>query len=596
MNVPEAGGKIRILDPATVNKIAAGEVVERPASVVKELLDNAVDADAHAIRIDIASSAGAVTAIRVVDDGWGMSPADAALAFTAHATSKIAGPDDLENIGTLGFRGEALSSIAAVSRITLLTRERGLGMPAATRVVISGGKVLESGEWGAPEGTNILVEDLFATVPARKKFLKSLPTELSHIVRVVEGIALAWPDVAVRLMHNGRELLATDRSAPLIHTISRVFGAETVPSMVPVQYDHPLVSVSGYISLPSLARKNPDRILVAINRRPVSSLAVSNAVLEGYGTLLPKDRYPLAYLSVTIDTRLVDVNVHPAKKLVRFSRETEVREIVRDAVRTALRSADLIPPAVAHSPVRDRAESAQDLPRYDHLPSHRGGVAEPTHDSTLMTERQLRQTELPTGFGSAAGSIPEMELIGQFAGIYLLAATTAGDLFIIDQHAAHERILYEQVSVKGTAIPLSQELIVPIILERPARDAAAIRGFLPDLLHEGFTIAEFGRNSFMVSAIPVMLGKIDETRQLLSDIVDDLAREDLKNPVTRREQITRIIACRGAIKAGTVCTGEQCRRLLAQLMRTKDPYTCPHGRPTIIRFGRKELDAMFKRT
>lgn len=595
MNTQEFRGKIRILDPALVNKIAAGEVVERPASVVKELLENAIDADAHTIRIDIASAGGAVTGIRVVDNGCGMSPDDAVLAFTAHATSKIADSADLERIGTLGFRGEALSSIAAVSRVTLLTRERGSGTLAATRVVIAGGQVLESGEAGAPEGTNILVEDLFSSIPARKKFLKSLNTELAHIAGVVEGIGLARPEIALRLTHNGKDLMATERSVPLIHTIGQVFGIETVPSMIPVQYEHPLLTIQGYISLPALVRKSPDRILVAVNARSVSSLAVTNAILEGYGTLLPKDRYPLAFLSLTLDTRLVDVNVHPAKKLIRFSREGPVREIVRDAVRTALRSADLIPSA-GITPFAREEPIGSAVKRYDHAPGYCSGVSETTHANTLTTERQLRQTELSTGSGAEPGNIPDLELIGQFGGIYLLAATTAGDLFIIDQHAAHERILYEQVSAKSTIIPLSQELIVPIILERPARDAAIIRLFLPDLLREGFTITEFGRNSFMVSAIPVILGKIDEAPGLLTDIVDDLAREDLKNPVTRREQITRIIACRGAIKAGTVCTGDQCRRLLAQLSRTKDPFTCPHGRPTIVRFSRGDLDARFKRT
>jgi DNA mismatch repair protein MutL len=344
-------------------------------------------------------------------------------------------------------------------------------------------------------------------------------------------------------------------------------------------------------------RRSPDRVLVAINRRSVSSLPVSTAILEGYGTLLPKDRYPLAFLALSIDTRYVDVNVHPAKKLVRLSREGQVREIVRDAVRTALRSADLVAPAPAAAPAKapERFTPAP-VPLYDHAPSPRAFVGEPTHAGSTMTDRQLRQTELPTGAVPGRSSIPAMELIGQFGGIYLLAATPGGDLFIIDQHAAHERILYEQVAAKGEAVPLSQELIVPFTLERPARDAAVIRRFLPDLAAEGFTIAEFGRNSFIVSAVPVILGKTEEAAGLIADIVDDLARGDLKNPVTRREEITRIIACRGAIKAGTVCTGDQCRRLLQQLSRTQDPFTCPHGRPTIIRFTRGELDAMFKRT
>ena len=587
--------RIRILDPLTVNRIAAGEVVERPASVVKELLENAIDADALRIRIEITSSAGAVASVRVTDDGCGMSPEDASLAFTAHATSKITDASDLERVGTLGFRGEALSSIAAVSTVTLLTRPRGKDKVSGTRIVISGGQVLECGEAGAPEGTNILVTDLFSQVPARKKFLKTLPTEIAHITGVVEGAALAHPELALTLTHNGRSLLATEQSARLIDTVRRVFGHEVASSMIPVNHRHPLVTTQGYITLPAVARKGPDRIIVAINRRPVSSLPVTNAILEGYGTLLPKDRYPCAFLSLTVDTRSVDVNVHPAKKIVRLSREGQIREIVRDAVRSALRGADLIPaPAISTGGIGHG--TAVPAREYSHAPGPGAGVSEPTHEGSLATEQRLRQTELSVEPGPLRENFPGMELIGQFGGIYLLAATAGGDLYIIDQHAAHERILYEQVTGQSRGLPLTQELIVPAILERSARDAAVVRRFLPDLLREGFTITEFGRNSFMVSAIPVILGKTDEASGLLSDIVDDLAREDLRNPVTRREQITRIIACRGAIKAGTVCTGDQCRRLLQQLSRTKDPFTCPHGRPTIIRFSRGELDALFHRT
>ncbi len=595
MNEERPRNKIRVLDPATVNRIAAGEVVERPSSVVKELVENAIDADARMIRIEITSRSGVISSIRVVDNGCGMSPEDARLAFTAHATSKISDADDIDRIGTFGFRGEALSSIAAVSRVTLLTRERGSGAGSGTKVVIVGGQVGECGDTGVPEGTNILVEDLYSMIPARKKFLKSLPTEIAHIAGVVEGIALARPDIAFRLLHNGRELIATEPTGQQIDAIDRIFGPDVITSMVPVHCEHPLVTIAGYISVPALVRKNPDRILVAINRRPVSSLAVTNAILEGYGTLLFKGRYPLASISLTIDTHSVDVNVHPAKKIVKLSREGQVREIVRDAVRTALRSANLIPSAAVTPKDMERVKVPAGS-RYDHIPASPAGVSEPTHEGTMTTERQLRQTELAVGSDAERENIPAMELIGQFGGIYLLAATAGGDLFIIDQHAAHERILYEQVSAKTTEAPLSQELIVPVVLERSARDAATIRRFLPDLAQEGFAITEFGRNSFIVSAIPVILGKTEEAAGLLADIVDDLSHEDLKNPVTRREQITRIIACRGAIKAGTVCTGDQCRRLLQQLARARDPFTCPHGRPTIIRFSRGELDAMFRRT
>lgn len=599
MSGDKEAGKIRILDTETVNKIAAGEVVERPASVVKELVENAIDADARRIRIEISSDRRTVTAIRVIDDGTGMAPSDARLAFTPHATSKIARADDLETVTTLGFRGEALASIAAVAKVTLLTRERGTGAVAGTKVVIEGGHVVGCSEAGSPEGTNIVVEDLFYNTPARKKFLKTLPTELAHITGAIEGIALAYPEIVLNLVHNGKELIATEPSTRLIDTVARIFGADTASSMIPVHSQDPILTVTGFISLPSVLRKNQSRILVAINRRYVASVPIMSAILEGYGTLIPKDRFPVAFLSLTIDTRFIDVNVHPAKKLVRLSREGQVRAIVRDAVRSALRGADLIPSAgIAGTRMGNgfsetpRTATA----RYDPITVCSTGVSELTHAGTITTERQLRQTELVTGAEADAGLIPEMDLIGQFGGIYLLAATAAGDLVMIDQHAAHERILYEMVSARdGAAPPLSQELIVPVVVERSALDAAVIRGLLPSLGEEGFVIGEFGRNSFIVSAVPVILGKTDDAASLISDIVDDLTREDLKNPITRRERVTRIIACRGAIKAGTVCTGEQCRRLIQQLARTRDPHTCPHGRPTMVRFSRSQLDSLFRR-
>ncbi len=593
-----ASATIRILDPATVIKIAAGEVVERPASVVKELVENAVDAGATAIRIEVVSALGSVRSIRVTDNGCGMSGEDALLAFAPHATSKIRDASDLEAIGTLGFRGEALASIAAIARVTLTTRIRGGGSLAGTRVVIEGGEVRENHEAGAPEGTSVLVENLFFNTPARRKFLKTLHTEIAHITEVIEGVALARPAIRISLSHNGKDLVTTGPAQRLMDTVARIFGPDVAGSLIPVHYTSPLVTIIGFVSLPQVLRKNPRRIIVAINGRYVSSLTVSNAIIEGYGTLLPKDRYPVAYLSLAIDSRLVDVNVHPSKKLVRLSREGQVRDIVRDAVRTALRGADLVPAATVQARPDTGIPATPPFPpgRYRHDAAFGSFVSEPTHAGTLATDRQLRQTELSTGAGPEQDRLPQMELVGQFGSIYLLAATSGGDLVIIDQHAAHERIMYDLICAKNASAPLSQELIVPVIIERSARDAAVIKSLLPLLEEEGFSISEFGRNSFMVSAIPVILGKIEDAVSLITDIADDLTREDLKNTVTRREQVTRIIACRGAIKAGTVCTGEQCKRLIQQLSRTKDPFTCPHGRPTLIRFSRGQLDTLFRRT
>jgi DNA mismatch repair protein MutL len=309
---------IHILDQATVNQIAAGEVVERPASVVKELVENAIDAGARSIRIDITSSPKEILSIRIIDDGSGMSPADAVLAFTPHATSKISRIDDLHKIHTLGFRGEALASIAAVSRVTLTTRLRNAGEVIGTRVLVEGGQIQETGETGAPEGTSVLVEDLFYNTPARKKFQKSKNTETAHIHAILEGICLAHPGISFRLYSNQHEQLVTDRSSRILDTIARIYGSDVVKDLIPVNLSLPFMKISGYTSRPSLSRKDTSRIMIAINQRYVSSTVVTGAVKAGYGTLLAKERFPLAFLTLEIDTELVDVNVHPAKKLQPF--------------------------------------------------------------------------------------------------------------------------------------------------------------------------------------------------------------------------------------------------------------------------------------
>jgi DNA mismatch repair protein MutL len=592
---------IRILDTATVNKIAAGEVVDRPASVVKELVENAIDAGARTIRIEIASSDGSITGIRVNDDGCGMSSSDALLAFTEHATSKIASADDLDHIGTLGFRGEALASIAAVSRVTLVTKPMGSGARPGTRIGIHGGKLLERVETGAPEGTSVLVEELFFNTPARKKFLKSLNTELAHIHGILEGICLAWPQIAFRFFYNGNEQLVTDRSLRALDTITRIYGSELARELIPVDLPLPFMSISGYIAPPSVSRKDSSRLLIAINRRYVSSPLISNAVKEGYGTLLAKDRVPVAFITLEIDTGLVDVNVHPTKKEVRLSREREIRDAVREAVGTALFSHDLIPAAGSPEPVfgqLDTEPDAQesDIPaKYladDALPA---AVFESSHAGTLSSDQRLRQTELPTGsVRETAPKVPFMEVIGEFGGIYILARNEAGELLIVDQHAAHERILYEQVTRRSSRDRQSQELISPVTLHRSPREASVIRELLPSLAQEGFILEDFGGDTFLVRAIPIVLGRAEETR-VIDEIISDLVRPDSARSVSNKERLTRIIACRGAIKAGTVLTPEQSQRLLDQLRLAESPFTCPHGRPTILRFTREDLDAMFKR-
>jgi DNA mismatch repair protein MutL len=601
-SIPEENDlpRIHILDSATINQIAAGEVIERPASVVKELVENAIDAGAGSISIDLTASKDTITVIRVTDNGCGMSPADAGLAFVPHATSKIASPDDLHRIRTLGFRGEALATIAAVSRVTLVTKLRDRGTVPGTRVVVEGGTILETAGIGAPGGTSVLVENLFFNTPARKKFQKSRNTELAHIHDICEGICLSHPDIAFHLSMNGTEVLVTDRTTRPLDTIARLFGSKVIRDLVPVNTSNAFLTINGFISRPSLARKDRARMIVSVNQRFITSPLINDAIKAGYGTLLPKDRFPVAFLNLTLDTMLVDVNVHPTKKQIRLSREKEITEMIRISVRDALLTHDLIPagerpaamipriPGPPAAPVQSYETSAPPAP---------AGVFEFTHVGSAATDQRLRQTELPLYSAQTypvSPVLPEIEVIGEFCGIYILARTTDNELLLIDQHAAHERILYEQVSGQLMEGRSSQELISPVVLHRTPKEAAILKDLLSALTLEGFILEEFGGDAFLVRAVPVVLGRVEDTT-IIDEIISDLVSEDAARAVSNRERITRIVACRGAVKAGTVCTQEQCQRIVNQLRRMKNPFTCPHGRPTMIRFTRKELDTMFKR-
>lgn len=587
---------IHILDQSTVDKIAAGEVVERPASVVKELVENAIDAGARSIRIELSASAGGISHIRIIDDGCGMSPQDAALAFVPHATSKITGINDLDTIRTLGFRGEALASIAAVSRVTLITKPLGSGAVAGTKIVIEGGTVKEHVGIGAPEGTSILVEDLFFNIPVRKKFLKTINTELAHIHTIMEGVCFSHPECSFRLFYNNHEQMVTDRTTRPLDTIARLFGADTVKHLIPVDAVYPFMTITGYISQPSLTRKDTARMLIIINGRFISSPLINGAVKSGYSTLLPKDRSPVAFLSLQIDCSLVDVNVHPTKKLLRLSKEKEIAEAVRKAVSDALLSHDLIPAAEVPDQAIVSLPAATDNEPYTYPLTEMAssGVSESTHAGTIDSDQRLRQTDLMTGIPAFPSRLPAIEVIGEFGGIYILGRTDTDELVIIDQHAAHERILYEQVLLRLKGEHHSQELIWPVILHRTPKDTSVLQELLPALTQEGFIVEDFGRDSFIVRAIPVVLGRM-ENAGIIDEIISDLVNDASTGSVNNRERITRIIACRGAIKAGTVCTKEQCQRIVNQLRLTQNPYTCPHGRPTIIRFSRADLDTMFKR-
>ncbi|HUK38063.1 MAG TPA: DNA mismatch repair endonuclease MutL [Methanomicrobiales archaeon] len=598
MAADEGTPTIHLLDASEAMKIAAGEVVERPASVVKELVENSLDAGATRVRVEVTSDPQRITRITVTDDGIGMNRADARLAFLPHATSKIRSLADLAGTFSLGFRGEALASIAAVSQVTLVTRCRGGGCETATRVLARGGEILEVGDAGGPQGTTVVVEDLFYNTPARQKFLKSLPTELAQLTGALEALAISHPSVVLQFLQNGRQRLATRRGPDLLETVRAIFGNEVAGDLIPVAADQPLVRVAGYVSTPFSPRKTPSRILVSINGRPVFSRQILRAIRQGYGTLLPSHTYPTAFLDLRIDPSRVDVNVHPTKRHVRIGKEQEILAVIQDAVREGLSGKDLTPP------VRGGESAAritpEPLPSHSPLRAHVGipeagtAVQESTPVTARLTDRRLRQTELPTGMATEESRIPDLEVIGQVGGTYILARTRGDDLVLIDQHAAHERILYDQVAGQRDARRISQELLVPVVLRESPREAELLRDMAGLLEERGFLVEEFGKDTFLVRGIPSVLGRLEDASSI-QDLLGDIFSGEVDTPEETAEQITRSIACKGAIKAGTACTPEQCRRLVAQLRLTGNPYTCPHGRPTMVSFSRSALDALFKR-
>jgi DNA mismatch repair protein MutL len=466
-----AVNEIHVLDEATINKIAAGEVIERPASVVKELIENSIDAGATDIRIEVMG--GGIQSIKVTDNGSGMSREDVSIAFLKHATSKIRDVHDIEKVLTLGFRGEALSSITAVSKVEITTKRP--GEVAGTRVVVHGGKVVSMGDAGAADGTSIVVEDLFFNTPARRKFLKKGRSELAHIVDVVTRNALGHNDVSFYLSHNGRELFRSPASGDLFDTIVHIYGPEIARELVPVNFTNDLVKISGYISKPGFTRSDKDHQAFFINGRPVRSKTISDAISLGYYTMLPRGRYPVAVLNIALDTSEVDVNVHPTKQHVRFGHELALMNAVSEAVGSILSEIELVP------------EAKEAVKRTELYPAPSTEVQNISEGQTEFkvpvadrqrrlnrTDRYLAQTHEVTKTGPHL----ELQILGQVDNVYIVAQSGDG-LLLIDQHAAHERILYEQVLESGHRGV--QKFITPVNLELNSKEKVLIMDDIPHL-------------------------------------------------------------------------------------------------------------------
>lgn len=541
---------IKVLPPEVTIKIAAGEVIERPSSVVKELIENSLDAGAREISVEAHN--GGVSYLRVTDNGCGLSAIEAEVAIRRHATSKITGLDDLEHIHTLGFRGEALPSIATVAEMEILTRDSGSN--AATYIQLLNGKITAREKKSRPVGTTITVRNLFRNFPARLKFLKSPATESGHIANLVSQYALAFPEVKFELIAEGRSSLRTPGDGDIRSVISVVYGIETAKKMLDIEGVDDLLYVAGLASPPSVQRSSRSYLSFFVNRRYVRNGSLSKAVEIAYESLLMTGRHPLVVLNISIPPEEVDVNVHPTKLEVKFRNNQAVFQAVVKALRLALEQSPL--PSI--NPVSDEAQAASFWEK--HTP---------------------------------AAGIPPLRTVGQLSASYILAEGEEG-LYLIDQHAAHERILFERIlSKRKEKKPEVQGMLEPLSLElTPAQDQTLQNN--GTLLNElGFTIDPFGQHSCLIRAVPAVLdgaGVSDVIREILDEIGAEQDEEK------RQVRAVQSMACHGAIKAGQNLDPEEMRNLVKQLERTALPRTCPHGRPTMIHLSSTQLKKEFGRT
>lgn len=579
---------IKILDKSTINQIAAGEVVERPASVIKELVENALDAGASQIGVELRG--GGIDLIRVTDNGSGIPADEAAAAFERHATSKIKNSADLQKISSLGFRGEALPSIAAVADIEMVTSTG--GEKSGTYLALEGGNIIMQKGQARTKGTTFTVRNLFRRVPARLKFLKSTATETSHAANAVSQYALAYPEVSFSLITDGRVSLQTTGKGKLLDAILDVYGVATASKMLRVEsaqegWQSPgadgaanQIKVSGMVGAPELGRSNRDFMSFFINRRWVSSRILAYAVEEAYSGLMMTGKHPITVLNITLPPEEVDVNIHPAKSEVKFRNDAPVFRAVQKAVRQALTSQMAVPgiEEVA-APYTEKAYTVApqkpDIQRMLSVTNHAG------NKPAARTEEAAPRL---------ADTLPVLRVAGQVLSCYILAEGPDG-LYIIDQHAAHERVRYDTVlKQRQQQKPEIQGLLEPGTYEAAPRQDAVMKESIGQLAEYGFTIEPFGDRTYLVRAVPAMVG--NNWPQVLKELLDALTGEEKSR---WEEKIVASIACHGAVKRGQVLSDEEMRALVRQLEQTANPYTCPHGRPTVIRLSGAQLEREFGR-
>lgn len=645
-------GKIIQLDDALSNKIAAGEVVERPASVVKELVENAIDAGSTVIEIEV-EEAG-LAKIRITDNGHGIEEEDVLIAFQRHATSKIKNENDLFRIRTLGFRGEALPSIASVSRLEMKTST---GEGAGNRVVIEGGKVEVFEKTSSRRGTDLTITDLFFNTPARLKYMKTIHTELGNITDVVNRLALSHPEVAFRLIHNERKLLQTTGNGDVRQVLASIYGLAIAKQLVPVSGTSLDYKITGFASMPEVTRASRNYISTMINGRFIKNYPLAKAIQEGYHTLLPIGRYPIVLLNIEMDPLLVDVNVHPSKMEVRMSKEAELNELVTTMIKEAFKSKVLIP--TAYTPVKKEEQKSEQtafvldegtIPASEPMnvqkqwsaPVERGFGSQSIEASNFTKEepfqfdrvsesigwesvnpfsagfqssREINQAEeaeeelqemieptevlfedkpISTESNPTESRVPRLYPIGQMHGTYIFAQNENG-LYIIDQHAAQERLKYEYFREKvGQVEPELQEMLVPLTFEYSTDEYMKINEHQHELEKVGVFLEEFGMNSFIVRSHPQWLPKGEE-KQIIEEMIEQLLSMKKVDIKKLREEAAIMMSCKASIKANRHLRNDEIQALLDDLRKASDPFTCPHGRPIIVHYSVYEMEKMFKR-
>ena len=585
--------KIKIMDDILANKIAAGEVVEKCVSVVKELVENSVDASASEIKIEVIEAGTKM--IKVIDNGVGMEKEDALLAFQRHATSKLIDEVGLFRISSLGFRGEALPSIASVSEVELKTCASDVG----TYIKIEGGKITDIKNADARIGTEITIKNLFYNTPARLKYLSSIYSELANICEYVNKMALSFPSIKFTLISDGKTLLNTDGSGNLLKVIKDIYGSEVAKKMIKISLYNDDYDVDGYISLPEVTRSTRSHMITLVNNRVIRNIELNRSINEGYHTFKPETRYPIVVLNINCDPSLVDVNVHPSKQDIKFSNFSDLKEMIQKGIKTALNKKLLIPDAKPKQRIEEKPKIEVQT-----LNLERESVIETdTIDYSLFDDDPLMINEDLTSDDNEDFNdntlkkviMPEMYPVGLAKGTYIICHNELG-LYMIDQHAAKERINYEMyLKSFGNPDDSSIRMLIPLSLEFPNNEFIIIKKNIDVLKNMHFEIDENGINTFVIKAHPTWV-KEGYENETIKKILEVIISEEKNFTIEKfREKAAIMLSCKMAIKANMNISMEEMEALIDDLRKCDNPYTCPHGRPTTIFYSNYELEKMFKR-